>query len=47
MTNPHPGRPRPTVGISTFVPSLATTVEVGGSGVLGGASRRALSTWRF
>jgi probable F420-dependent oxidoreductase len=28
MTDPHPRRPRPTVGISTFVPSLATTVEV-------------------
>ena len=28
MTHPHPGRPRPSVGISTFVPSLATTVEV-------------------
>ena len=28
MTDPHPGRARPTIGISTFVPSLATTVEV-------------------
>jgi alkanesulfonate monooxygenase SsuD/methylene tetrahydromethanopterin reductase-like flavin-dependent oxidoreductase (luciferase family) len=28
MTDPHPGPARPTIGISTFIPSLATTVEV-------------------
>jgi len=28
MRDAHPGHVRPTIGISTFVPSLATTVEV-------------------